>query len=121
LPSFVRQKAEGRKVANALPPHVGLLRKLEEPKREDEKNKVEFGGAFFSAKLATIQPPHSPCISPQIHHQNTTFCTPILLKPAAKTHIHQRRKNGTKSPPVRATFAGQNVNRPGSLPAYSFD
>jgi hypothetical protein len=35
---------------------------------------------------------HSPRITPQLHHQNTTSWTPILLKTPAKSPTHQLSK-----------------------------
>src|SRR4051812_25949450 len=34
-----------------------------------------------------------PRNSPQLHHQNTTICTPLFAKTPAKTALHHSRKN----------------------------
>ena len=41
---------------------------------------------------------------PQIHHQETTFCTPFFAKISSKNAVNQRQKNYCKSVP----FSGWN-------------
>jgi hypothetical protein len=91
-----------------------------DPSRKENhaKNKVQFGGVFFDAKLVTTKPPHLPRITPQIHHQTTTFCTSLLPKPPAKTHIHQRRKKRREKHPFARNFLGRKCERPGAIPAF---
>jgi hypothetical protein len=51
----------------------------------------------------TVNLPAFTSNPPQIHHQKTTFCTPFLPKPPAKTLIIQPKKNTAKTmglPPV---------------------
>ncbi|WP_433971793.1 hypothetical protein [Tunturiibacter lichenicola] len=64
----------------------------------------------------TIKTPHSPRISPQIHHQNTTFYTPFLPKPPAKTHIYQRRKKRRKNIHLPDIFLGRKREEAGIAP-----
>jgi len=40
----------------------------------------------------TVNLPAFTSNPPQIHHQKTTFCTPFLPKPPAKTPVIQPRK-----------------------------
>src|SRR6266851_5192032 len=40
----------------------------------------------------TVNLPAFTSNPPQIHHQKTTFCTPFLPKPPAKTPVNQPRK-----------------------------
>jgi hypothetical protein len=40
----------------------------------------------------TVSLPAFTSNPPQIHHRKTTFCTPLLPKPPAKTPVIQRRK-----------------------------
>jgi hypothetical protein len=47
----------------------------------------------------TVNLPAFTSNPPQIHHQKTTFCTPFLPKPPAKTTaIHARKKILQKRP-----------------------
>jgi hypothetical protein len=51
----------------------------------------------------TVNVPAFTSNPPQIHHQKTTFCTPLLPKPPAKTLVIQPKKITTKArgfPPV---------------------
>jgi hypothetical protein len=64
----------------------------------------------------TIKPPHLPRITPQIDHQNTTFCTSLLPKPPAKTHIYQRRKKRRKNIHSPEIFLGPKREEAGIAP-----
>jgi hypothetical protein len=64
------------------------------PKWESLKNKSGESGKFSSPKM-TVNLPAFTSNPPRIHHQKTTFCTPFLTKPPAKTPVNQRQKKTT--------------------------
>jgi hypothetical protein len=51
----------------------------------------------FRARKMTINLPAFTSNPPQIHHQKTTFCTPFLRKPPAKTLVIQAKKITAKT------------------------
>jgi hypothetical protein len=58
---------------------------------EKTENKVEKAGKFFGRQKRPATHHVSPHISPQTHHKNTTFSTPLLPKHPLKTQ--QKQKN----------------------------
>jgi hypothetical protein len=49
----------------------------------------------------TVNLPAFTSNPPQIHHQKTTFCTPFLPKPPAKTGKPRQKKITAKASPLR--------------------
>jgi hypothetical protein len=56
------------------------------PKWESLKNKLQIHVTFFAPKNVAVKSPHSPRKTPQIHHQNTTFCHPFFLQNPQQKH-----------------------------------
>jgi hypothetical protein len=52
----------------------------------------------------TVNLPAFTSNPPQIHHQKTTFCTPFLPKPPAKTQVVHSEKNYCKTIASQAGF-----------------
>jgi hypothetical protein len=55
------------------------------PKWESLKNKSRKSGVFFEPEKRPSTHQHFTSNPPQIHQRKTTFCTPFLPKPPAKT------------------------------------
>ena len=67
------------------------------------KNKSIIPVPFFEARKLTVSRPALPRISPQIHHQNTTFCHPFSPKTPVKHHKQPQQKKCKKSRHFTAT------------------
>jgi hypothetical protein len=63
---------------------VEVVRRAKFPKWESLKINPE-EVAFFEPEKVTVNLPAFTSNPPQIHHRNTTFCTPFLPKPPAKS------------------------------------
>jgi hypothetical protein len=61
------------------------------------ENKVGNRGVFFASQKRAAKAPRLPRITPQIHHENTTFCTLFFANTPAKTQFHHARKKFRKS------------------------
>src|ERR1700730_3401197 len=48
---------------------------------------------FLPSENVVTKHHDSPHISPQIHHQNTTFFHPVFPQPSAKQHNYPHKKN----------------------------
>jgi hypothetical protein len=55
----------------------------------------------------TVNLPAFTSNPPHIHHRKTTFCTPFLPKPPAKTPVIPARKNTAKMTNKKVTDSGQ--------------
>jgi hypothetical protein len=64
---------------------MGHASKTAFPKWESLKNKSRKSGMFFAPEKQPSTHQRFTSNPPQIHQRKTTFCTPFLPKPPAKT------------------------------------
>jgi hypothetical protein len=72
----------------------------------------------FRARKMTVNLPAFTSNPPQIHHRKTTFCTPFLPKPPAKTPVIRARKKLLQNRPLFGLgpgFFGGDDDAGGSL------
>jgi hypothetical protein len=61
------------------------------PKTGWSKKSFKKWHVFLRGKRG-VKAPRLPRNSPQLHHKNTTICTPFFSKTPAKTPLHQHSK-----------------------------
>src|SRR5258707_3673356 len=74
-------------------PFILLLPRRAAPKRTGSKKNSSKMWQIFEPQKRGVKAPRLPRNSPQLHHKNTTTCTPFFPKTPAKTPLHHPSKN----------------------------